>query len=133
MLRPAKDGAREERNGVSDKRLTGTARRLRSNMTDAELRLWSHLRGRQLAGEKFVRQFPIGRAIADFACRSGRLVIEVDGGQHAGSVGDVERTAMIEAHGYHVIRFWNNDVLTNTEGVLETIHRELLIARNRTE
>lgn len=116
---------------MAEKKLTKTARKLRSNMTDAEKRLWSRLRGRQLENTKFVRQFPIGRAVADFACRSAKLVIELDGGQHADNTADEARTKMIEAHGYTVIRFWNNDVLSNTDGVLEEIRQQLLIATNR--
>ncbi len=112
------------------KRLTPVARKLRATPTLAEQRLWSHLRASQL-GVRFTRQFPIGNAIADFACRKARLVIEVDGGQHAESAFDETRTAMIEAHGYRVIRFWNNDVLANIDGVLTSIAEHLAIARNR--
>jgi len=115
-----------------EKRLTPVARKLRRAMTQAETRLWSHLRGSVLKGAKFVRQFPIGPHVADFACRSAKLVVELDGGQHSAEV-DALRTASIETHGYRVIRFWNNDVLANTEGVLEAIRQELLIARNRPE
>ncbi|WP_424771780.1 endonuclease domain-containing protein [Pontixanthobacter sp.] len=99
-------------------------------MTGAERRLWSHLRASQFEGVKFTRQFPIGGYVADFACRSLKLVIELDGGQHSGSVTDAARTKLIEAHGYKVIRFWNNDVLANTEGVLTRITEEIAIARN---
>jgi BirA family biotin operon repressor/biotin-[acetyl-CoA-carboxylase] ligase len=114
-----------------EKRLTATARKLRQNMTEAEKLLWSRLRARQLGNAKFVRQFPIGNAIADFACRSARLIIELDGGQHADNDTDKMRTKLIKAHGYQVIRFWNNDVLENIEGVLETILQELKNAQNR--
>ena len=113
------------------KRLTPTARNLRRTMTDAERRLWARIRNRQLEGAKFVAQFPIGPHVADFACREARLVVELDGGQHAESTTDAARTALIEAHGYTVIRFWNNDVLANTEGVVEEIRQALLIARNQ--
>jgi len=99
-------------------------------MTDAEKRLWGSLRASQLDNCKFVRQFPIGPFIVDFACRGAKLVIELDGGQHAESGGDAERTRMIETFGYHVIRFWNHEVLTNLDGVLETIRTELRLARN---
>ena len=75
-----------------------------------------------------MRQFPIGDFVADFACRDAHLAIELDGGQHTAEA-DAPRTAVIEAFGYRVIRFWNNDVLQNTEGVLEAIRRELLNAR----
>lgn len=71
---------------------------------------------------------PIRQYVADFACEQARLVVEIDGGQHAGSVADVERTAIIEAAGYFVLRFWNNDVIGNVEGVLEVIAERLRIA-----
>jgi very-short-patch-repair endonuclease len=115
---------------VTSSRLTRIARTLRRNRTEAEERLWQCIRNRQIEGAKFVFQHPIGPHVADFACRSLRLVIELDGGQHADNPADIERTKLIEAHGYRVIRFWNNDVLGNTDGVLETIRQEILIARN---
>ncbi|HEX6374361.1 MAG TPA: DUF559 domain-containing protein [Allosphingosinicella sp.] len=117
---------------MGSKRLTPIARRLRANQTEAEERLWGHLRARRLEGEKFVRQFQIDRYVADFACRTARLAIELDGGQHSAERDDA-RTAIIETYGYRVLRFWNNEVLANTDGVLETIRHELLIARNRPE
>ena len=89
---------------MTTKRLTFAAQRLRRDMTDAERRLWSHLRAKQM-GVQFTRQYSIGNAIADFACRRLKLVIEVDGGQHSDSLTDEARTREIEAHGYHVIRF----------------------------
>ncbi|MEZ5693527.1 MAG: endonuclease domain-containing protein [Altererythrobacter sp.] len=98
-------------------------------MTDAERRLWLHLRTRPL-GAKFTRQFPVGNHIVDFACRRLKLAIECDGGQHSDSPTDAARTEIIEAHGYRIIRFWNNDILENTEGVLEVIMREIEIARD---
>ncbi|HEX2763672.1 MAG TPA: DUF559 domain-containing protein [Allosphingosinicella sp.] len=114
------------------KRLTPIARRLRANQTEAEERLWHHLRGRRLEGEKFVRQLQIDGYVADFACRTARLGIELDGGQH-NAERDAARTAVIETYGYRVLRFWNNDVLADTHGVLEAIRHELLIARNRSD
>ena len=99
-------------------------------MTDAERRLWSHLRASQLCGAKFTRQFPIGDHVVDFACRSLRIAIECDGGQHSESTTDDARTRMIEAHGYRVIRFWNHDILQNTDGVLARIAEEIALARN---
>lgn len=98
-----------------------SAKLLRTRMTDAERRLWFRLRNRQLSGFKFVRQHPVRPFVADFACREGDLIIELDGGQHAGSQSDALRTKALRSHGYDVIRFWNNEVLTNLEGVLETI------------
>lgn len=115
---------------MTAKRLTPVARKLRRAMTDAERRLWARLRNRQIEGAKFVAQVPIGPHIADFACRAARLAIELDGGQHAESLTDAARTELIEVHGYTVIRFWNNDVLTNTDGVLEEIRQALMIAKN---
>ncbi|WP_366146164.1 DUF559 domain-containing protein [Erythrobacter sp.] len=105
------------------------ARNLRNNPTDAERALWSHIRNRDLFGIKFTRQCPIGDHVVDFACRSLRLAIECDGGQHS-EEGDAGRTVAIEALGYRVIRFWNNDILANMDGVLQTIGREIEIARN---
>jgi BirA family biotin operon repressor/biotin-[acetyl-CoA-carboxylase] ligase len=116
---------------MNKKRLTPIARTLRRASTDAETRLWHHLRNRRLLGFKFRQQAPIGRHVADFACEQARLVIELDGGQHADSATDAERTAAIEAAGYHVLRFWNHDVLANTDGVLEEIARTLRLSANR--
>jgi very-short-patch-repair endonuclease len=98
---------------------------LRINMTDAERRLWSALRSRRLQGFKFRRQHPIGPFIADFACVEHQLVIEADGGQHADNESDFRRTAWIEARGWRVLRFWNNDILANPEGVQDAILRAL--------
>jgi very-short-patch-repair endonuclease len=98
------------------------ARSLRTRQTDTEQRLWTRLRDRRLLGFKFRRQHPIGRYIADFCCAEAKLVIELDGGQHANDrVRDAERTAMLKRDGYRVIRFWDNDVFQNLEGVLERI------------
>ena len=102
------------------------ARRLRRDQTDAERKLWFALRNRQLDGFKFSRQMPIGSYIADFVCRREKLIIELDGGQHAAQVArDARRTAFLEARGFNVLRFWNNDVLMNMEGVLEMIRAAL--------
>jgi len=96
-------------------------RRLRAGQTDAERRLWFALRDRRLGGFKFVRQEAIGPFIADFVCRDRKLIVEVDGGQHADSAKDAARSAYLERENYRVVRFWNNDVLTNRDGVLLTI------------
>lgn len=101
------------------------ARRLRDNSADAERILWRALRER-LTSWKFRRQHPIGRRVADFACPACKLVIELDGGQHGEQAkADEERSSELAVHGYRVIRFWNNDVLANLEGVLETIGRAI--------
>lgn len=102
------------------------ARRLRTNQTDAETVLWNRIRNRQVDGYKFVRQEPILGYICDFVCRERRLVIEVDGGQHNESAADAIRDRRLGEEGYRVLRFWNNDVLGNTEGVLITIQAEIL-------
>jgi very-short-patch-repair endonuclease len=93
------------------------ARGLRASSTKAESLLWAKLRNRQLAGAKFVRQEPIGPYVVDFVCRKQKLVIEVDGGQHAQSAHDAGRDAFLRARGFRVMRFWNNEVLGNLEGV----------------
>jgi very-short-patch-repair endonuclease len=100
---------------------TAAARRLRKNSTFAERKLWKYLRSRSLGGFKFVRQEPIGPYIADFACREKRLIVEVDGGQHATSPRDAIRDRWLSAHRYRVLRFWNNEVLGNIEGVWDVI------------
>jgi very-short-patch-repair endonuclease len=97
------------------------ARELRQDSTDAERRIWSALRARRLLKYKFRRQRPIGPYIADFVCIKHRLVVELDGGQHADDTADARRTAWLESRGWKVIRFWNNEVLANTDGVVETI------------
>ena len=114
---------------MPDNRLTPTARRLRRDATDVEARLWQRLRARQIEGAKFRRQELIGRHVADFICVEARLVVELDGGQHDPDI-DAPRTQAIEAAGYTVMRFWNNDVAENIEGVLEEIRTALLNARN---
>ena len=103
------------------------ARSLRKSTTDAERKLWSVLRRHQIDGHRFRRQHPIGVYVVDFVCLAEKLVIEVDGGQHAESVSkDDARTAWLGSRGYRVLRFWNNDVLGNTAGVAEDIRAALL-------
>jgi len=94
------------------------ARAFRRAPTDAERKLWQALRDRKLGGLKFRRQVPIGRWTADFLCAELRLVVEVDGGQHGESARDALRDAELTASGYRTVRFWNNDVLGNLDGVL---------------
>lgn len=101
------------------------SRSLPRNMTDAERQLWRILRMRQIPGHKFRRQVPLGRYIADFVCHEARLIIEVDGGQHALAGNDIERTEFLESEGYRVLRFWNNEVLANLAGVYDAIVGEL--------
>lgn len=100
------------------------ARELRRDMTPAERRLWTILQRRQLEGFHFRRQCPIGPYIADFACLQARLLIEVDGGQHMDAPADAGRDAFLRREGFHVLRFWNNEVMTNLEGV-----RALIVSR----
>jgi very-short-patch-repair endonuclease len=97
------------------------AKALRANMTDAERRLWYLLRAHRFEGIKIKRQAPIGRYIVDFVSFERRLIFEVDGAQHADSEADRRRTRWLEGEGFRVLRFWNNEVLNNTSGVLETI------------
>jgi very-short-patch-repair endonuclease len=103
------------------RRRTEIARKLRRNQTDAERLLWGRLRDRRLAGAKFRRQTPIAGFIADFVCEDAKVIVEVDGSQHAESEKDAARTAVLEAAGYSLQRFWNNDVMTNMDAVLERI------------
>src|SRR5437764_762420 len=101
------------------------ARQLRQSSTDAERRMWSALRHQRLSRYRFRRQHPIGDFVVDFACTEHVLVIEVDGGQHSDNPLDAHRTAWLESQGWRVIRFWNNDVLNNTSGVIEAILQAL--------
>jgi len=110
-------------------------RTMRRTSTDAETRFWRCLRGRQLSGAKFRRQHPIGPYILDLYCHDAELAVEVDGGGHAEETQkerDVERTEYLEAHRIRVLRFWNNQVLANTEGVLEVIANALAARRTDT-
>jgi very-short-patch-repair endonuclease len=97
------------------------AKQLRSQQTDAEMRLWYFLRAHRFGGFKFKRQAPIGPYIVDFICFEDKLIIEVDGGQHAESESDQRRDAWLHSEGYKVVRFWNNDVLKRTDVVLGEI------------
>ena len=97
------------------------AKHLRREMTGAERNFWSVLRNAQLEGAKFRRQQPIGLFIADFICEQHRLIVEADGGQQSESIADDRRTAFLESKGYRVLRFWNNDILSNLDGVAGVI------------
>ena len=112
--------------------MIGRARRLRRNMSDAEALLWSELRGRRLGSAKFRRQRPVGPYIGDFVCYRPRIIIELDGGQHEGediAANDHARTKWLEAKGFRVLRFWNDDVLERTDDVLGIVFNELLARR----
>ncbi len=111
---------------MPNKRLVEAARVLRTNSTDAERALWRELRAHRFAAFKFRRQAPIGQFVADFVSFSAKLIIELDGGHHGQpeqAAHDAERTAWLESQGFRVLRFWNNEVLTNLEGVLEVLQR----------
>ncbi len=97
------------------------AKALRTNQTDAELKIWQALRAGRLMDYKFKRQVPIGDFIVDFVCFEQKLIIELDGGQHSDSEKDVIRDARLNAMGFRVLRFWNNEVMQNIEGVLAVI------------
>lgn len=97
------------------------AKTLRHNMTDAEQLLWRHLRAHRLNSQKFRRQQPIGPYVVDFVHLGAKLIVEADGGQHNGSVGDTERDTWLKQQGFSILRFWNNDILNNTDAVLATI------------
>lgn len=99
-------------------RLKANAQSLRRNATDAERALWQALRQYRPG---FTRQLVVGNHILDFACRSARLAVEVDGGQHSQSCGDTHRTEVLKVAGWRVLRFWNHDVLSNADGVVEVI------------
>jgi very-short-patch-repair endonuclease len=102
------------------------ARKLRRNLTDVENKLWSQLRARQFSGVKFRRQHPIGPFIVDFCCIERGLAVELDGSQHAErNAADERRTRLIERSGYRVLRFWDNEVLSNLYGVSERISEAL--------
>ena len=110
--------------GSNDKTIR-IAGRLRVNQTDAETVLWNCIRNRQIDGYKFARQVPINGYICDFVCREHGLILEMDGGQHNESAADAVRDRRLTEQGYRVLRFWNNDVLGNIEGVLTVIQAEL--------
>lgn len=100
------------------------SRRLRREMTEAERKLWQHLRGRQLDGFKFRRQHPVPPYIADFCCIERKLIVELDGSQH-NEHKDAARTRFLESQGWKVVRFWDNEALVHTEAVIEAIWNAL--------
>ena len=112
------------RGGVDDTErrrvIRSRAKSMRREPTDAEHRLWQILRAKRLSGFKFRRQVPIDSFIADFVCLQNRLIVEADGGQH-GNEADARRDAYLKAQGFRILRFWNNDIFNNEEGVLTTI------------
>ena len=128
LPRAGEEGPASKKREVRGSLIVGTVRReisphaprLRRDATDAERLLWSKLRSRQLEGWKFRRQVTIGSYIVDFLCWDAALVVEVDGSQHSEDV-DAHRTALLNGAGYRVVRFWNNDVLQNMDGVLEDL------------
>jgi very-short-patch-repair endonuclease len=111
-----------------DENTRDRARRLRAESTDGERKLWNRLRAKRLAGFAFRRQHPIGPYFADFCCVAQRLIVELDGSQHADeekALTDKSRTAYLEAKGYRVLRFWNSQIHSEIENVLETIYSAL--------
>ena len=109
----------------TEARTLGHARRLRREMTEAEKKLWHHIRADQLEENRFRRQVPVGPYVLDFCCLRKKLAIEVDGGQHAENACDLVRTRWLERNGFQMLRFWNNDVLTNIDGVCAVIVEKL--------
>jgi very-short-patch-repair endonuclease len=107
---------------ASQRGLRTNARQMRHEPTDAERKFWSCVRGRGFGGYKFKRQYPIGRYIVDFVCLEHRLIVELDGGQHALQEDyDAERTAYLEARGFRVMRFWNDEFLKHPNEMLEGV------------
>lgn len=102
------------------------AKRLRKRQAEAEKRLWRHLKAKQLEGIKFRRQEPIGEYIVDFVSFDKKLVIELDGGQHADDIRDAGRDVWLCSQGFRLLRLWNNEVFENFEGVLEEIRRNVI-------
>ncbi len=111
---------------MRDALLQSKARRLRNQGTDAERYLWRHLCHRQIAGHRFRRQVPVAGFIVDFACLEAKVIVELDGGQHTQNVEyDEQRDRLIEAQGFRVLRFWDNQVFKETQAVLQEIMRAL--------
>lgn len=117
--RGGEGGAKRRVRAVRPATAIPRARKLRTDMTDAERRFWNLVRNRSLQGLKFVRQYPVGPFITDFACRERMLIVELDGSQHAESIDDDKRTAFLNKEGYSVLRIWNNEVLTELAAVTD--------------
>lgn len=103
------------------------ARYLRKNLTEQERKLWNIIRNKQFYGYKFLRQYPIEPYIVDFVCREKKIIIKIDGGQHNtpdNILADEQRTKYLEAKGYKVIRFWNNEIIKNIDGVYQKLKNE---------
>jgi very-short-patch-repair endonuclease len=127
MPRSAPSPAPRGKAGMGVRKAVQRAREFRRNPTDTERKLWHHIRDKQIENFRFRRQRPIGKYIVDFICLEANLVIELDGGQHAEQQQyDAERTKYLIAQGLHVLRYWNNDVMQNIEGVLEDIRAALM-------
>jgi very-short-patch-repair endonuclease len=114
---------------TTNARFQANARTLRCQSTPLESRLWSLLRDRRLVDFKFRRQVPIGRFVADFACFDAKLIVELDGSQHAENPYDTQRDAELAQRGFQILRVWNSDLTSNRDGVLEAIYTA---ARERT-
>jgi very-short-patch-repair endonuclease len=115
---------------MSNEKLLRNTKALRTNQTDAEHKLWRELRAHRFMGLKFKRQVPLGRYIVDFVCIEHQLVIEIDGGQHTDQVDyDSRRETWLRSQGYTVLRYWNNEVLQQLDGVLEQIRSAIPEAR----
>jgi len=123
--------AQRGKGGMGVRKIVKLSRALRSSPTEAERRIWQHLRERQVEGFRFRRQRPIGAYIVDFICLEAKLIVELDGGQHADALAyDGKRTAYLAGQGFTVVRFWNNQVLSEMQGVLESIRIGLLAHAN---
>jgi very-short-patch-repair endonuclease len=127
ILSPSAPSPARGKAGMGVRKAVQRARELRRNPTDTERKLWHRIRDKQIENFRFRRQRPIGKYIVDFICLEANLVIELDGGQHVEQQQyDAERTKYLTAQGLHVLRYWNNDVMQNIEGVLEDIRAALI-------
>lgn len=118
---------------MSDEKALTNAKILRANQTDAEQRIWYHLRAHRFMGLKFKRQKPLGHYIVDFVCVEQRLIIEIDGGQHAEQTEyDQRRDVWLQSQGYTILRFWNNEVMQQLESVLEQIRLTIPLSADST-